>query len=367
MAEEKFKVKKSPLHHFKRDISLDLVLFGFICVCISFVMVYYDVFDRWYVFSRQHEEWELDELFIVAIALLAAGSFMAIRHTFHLDRMLRQLRDTEESLKEERKIKAQNEKLASVGEIAGGMAHEINNALQPAIGMSDILKRRLQGQDPKLGEYVDMIYESSIQARNIVQNVLAFARGRYMDMHFQELHSLVENALAMALPIVPPGIDVKIDLETDTAPEKSPFVLANETGLSQVFSNLLKNASDAMNEKGRVWITLAFENHDEAKADSHNTAPGLYAKITIKDNGPGIPEETLKRIFDPFFTTKSVDKGTGLGLSTSFGLMRQFGGSIYAESVLGQGATFYLLLPILDESQKPEIDYEDDEGDLSLA
>ncbi len=352
--------------HFRKDISFDLILFGIICVGLSFSMVYFDVFERWYHFTRFHEKWELDELFAVAIALLAAGSFMAVRHTIHLDKMIRQLHITEESLREERKIKAQNEKLASVGEIAGGMAHEINNALQPAIGMSDILKRRLENEDPKLTEYVNMIYESSIQARNIVQNVLAFARGRYMDIHFLEAVPAIENSLEMAATILPGGVRLETELAPANVPEFQPYFLINETGLSQIFSNLFKNASDAMNDQGEIKVSLVYEMWEASKADALNIVPGLYAKITVQDTGPGIPEETLKRIFDPFFTTKSVDKGTGLGLSTSFGLMRQFNGAIFAESISGQGATFYLLFPVLDESQRPE-EKDEDEEDLFLV
>lgn len=358
---------KSVIDHFRRDISFDLIVFGIICVTLSFALVHFDVFDRWYYFTRAHEEWELDELVIVVIALMSAGSFMAIRHTFHLDRMFKKLAATEEILKEERKIKAQNDRLASVGEIAGGMAHEINNALQPAIGMSDILKRRLEGQDPKLTEYVNMIYESSLQARNIVQNVLAFARGRYMDMHFVEIRPAFENALEMSMQILPEGVILKANLDPAYVPQKTPYILINETGLSQILSNLFKNAADAMKDKGIITLTLSYEEHDAQKAEMHGIPPGLYAKVEVRDNGPGIPENVMKRIFDPFFTTKSVDKGTGLGLSTSFGLMRQFGGTIYAvETSHFSGACFHLLFPVLDEEQRPE-ETDEKEEDLLLA
>ncbi len=346
--------KKALALKFRKDTLVDIAIIGCVSVVLSGLMARFDIFELWHNFVHMHDEWDLNEVLVVVLSMLVAGTVLAVRHTIRLEKMNDQLEEMQGRLETEQDIKNQNEKLASIGEIAGGMAHEINNALQPAIGMSEILIRRLKDQDPKLTEYVTMIHDSSLQARNIVQNVLSFARGKYMDMHFVTVEEALNEALALSKPMVSATVDLTIDLGNVNAPAQTPYLLINETGLSQIFSNLFKNASDAMGQNGTIDVSLKYKIIDESLSKAHDVKPGPFVEITVRDDGPGMNKEILDKIFDPFFTTKPVDQGTGLGLATSFGIMRQFGGTIYAESKPREGASFYILLPVLKEEERPQ-------------
>jgi len=221
------------------------------------------------------------------------------------------------------------DRLASIGELASGIAHELNNPLTSVIGFSQLL---LEEDIPEnLKEDLGTIYSEAQRASAIVKNLLTFARKHAPMRQTSQVNNILEDVLKLR------AYEHKvnnIELEKNFAPEL-PEIMLDYFQMQQVFLNLIVNAESAMleaNGKGKLAITTGRVN---------NTI-----KVSIADNGPGIAKENLRRVFDPFFTTKEVGKGTGLGLSICHGIVAGHGGKIYAEGEVKQGAKFVVELPL---------------------
>jgi PAS domain S-box-containing protein len=249
--------------------------------------------------------------------------------------------DTTESKKMEEQW-LMTSKLASIGELAAGVAHEINNPLTGVMGYAQLLMdKQAVSQDVK--DDLQKIYEESQRAVKIVQNLLRFARRYKPEKEHADINDLLERTLELE------GYKLRtsnISLTINLVPEL-PLILADSNQLQQVILNLITNAEQAMvrtKRKGKITVTT------EKVKD--------YVRIAITDNGPGISPEHITRIFDPFFTTKEVGSGTGLGLSVSHGIITEHGGRIYAESESGKGATFIIELPVAVEGQQSAVEKE---------
>jgi two-component system NtrC family sensor kinase len=220
------------------------------------------------------------------------------------------------------------DRLASVGEMASGIAHELNNPLTSVIGLSEVLATEEIPENVK--EDVATIRSEARRAAVIVQNMLSFARKHAPRKQLSNINRIIEDVLKLrAYEHRVTGIRVEKELEAGL-----PETLVDYFQIQQAFINVVLNAEQAMAEKkgqGVLKITT-------------RQAEGMI-KVTITDNGPGIEPQNLKRIFDPFFTTKEVGKGTGLGLSICYGIISAHRGRIYAESEPGKGATFIVELP----------------------
>ena len=249
---------------------------------------------------------------------------------------------TERKQAEENERKLQHElsvasRLASIGELASGVAHEINNPLTSVIGFSQMLMAKDIPEDAK--EYLKIINENAERVAKIVKNLLTFARQRKPGKERVDMNSLISRVVELR------AYEMKthnIEVTTEFAPDL-PSTMADGGQLQQVFLNIILNAEQAImtaHNKGNLLIKT------EAK--------GNRIRISFKDDGPGIASENLDRIFHPFFTTKPVGEGTGLGLSLSYGIIKAHKGKIYAESTVGQGATFVVELPIVS-SEQPEL------------
>ncbi len=233
-------------------------------------------------------------------------------------------------------------KLAAVGELAAGVAHEINNPLTGVMGYAQLLMDKQDvSQDVK--DDLQKIYEESQRTVKIVQNLLRFARRYKPGKEHVDINDLLERTLELeSYKLRTSNISLTINL----VPEL-PLILADSNQLQQVILNLITNAEQATvrtKRKGKITVTT------EKVKD--------YVRIAIVDNGPGISPEHITRIFDPFFTTKEVGSGTGLGLSVSHGIITEHGGRIYAESESGKGATFIIELPVAVDSQQSAVEKE---------
>jgi len=223
------------------------------------------------------------------------------------------------------------DRLASIGELASGIAHELNNPLTSVIGFSQLLMEEDIPQNLK--EDLGTIYNEAYRASAIVKNLLTFARKHAPMRQISQINNILEDVLKLR------AYEHKvsnIELEKNFAPELSE-IMVDYFQMQQVFLNLIVNAESAMletNGRGKLVITTS----------SHNNT----VKVSIADNGPGIAKENIRRVFDPFFTTKEVGKGTGLGLSICHGIVTGHGGRIYAESAVNEGATFVVELPLND-------------------
>lgn len=224
-------------------------------------------------------------------------------------------------------------RLAAIGELSAGVAHEINNPLAAIKGFSELLLARYD-LDEAVKSDVEAISKEAQRATKITQNLLSFARRHEPEKCFISIN----EALAKSLDLCAYHMKVNnIDMAVEFDPEL-PKTMADFLQMQQVFVNIIVNAEQAMAEAhGKGRLTVKTQNVDN------------FIRVSFTDNGPGIPEGNLKRVFDPFFTTKEVGKGTGLGLSICYGLVEAHGGRIYAMSREGEGATFIVEIPIVSE------------------
>ncbi|MGA9777879.1 MAG: ATP-binding protein [Verrucomicrobiia bacterium] len=245
-----------------------------------------------------------------------------------------QLEKTVVTLKTTQAQLVQSEKLSAIGKFVAGVAHELNNPLTAVVGFSEILKRGTE--DEKNRRYSDTILKAALRCKRIVQSLLSFARREQPERKLVSINTLIE----MALEIVGYSLRTSnIEVVTQLEP-KLPLVLVDTSQIQQVLLNVINNAQEAIEaggQPGRIQIV------------SETRTPNV--RITIQDNGPGIPREHLRRLFDPFFTTKEVGKGTGLGLSLCYGYIKEHGGTITPSSQLGKGATFTIELPIAEKAE----------------
>ncbi|MGD0766559.1 MAG: ATP-binding protein, partial [Dehalococcoidia bacterium] len=240
------------------------------------------------------------------------------------------LRDvSEEHLMQERLL--QSEKMASVGQLVSGVAHELNNPLTGVTGFAQLLLAR--DLDDQTRRDVETIYSEAERAAKIVENLLSFARRRKAQKGLVNLNTLLERVLELR------SYDLRvknIELELDLDP-RLPLTMSDPDQIQQVFFNVITNAEHAM-----------LSAHAGGKLRVRSRAERGYIRLSFSDDGLGIPPENLRRVFDPFFTTKEGGQGTGLGLTISYGIVDDHGGRIRVESRAGKGATFIVELPIVE-------------------
>jgi two-component system NtrC family sensor kinase len=225
-------------------------------------------------------------------------------------------------------ILAQSEKMAAVGQLAAGIAHEINNPLTVILANAQLLGRDLNDNADAL-EAVDLISKAGTRALQVVRNLLNFARKEQFDLKATDINATIYHALEMLRHET-----LERDAEITFEPaEYLPMIKASQDNLQGVWLNMLLNAMDSTGErKPKIRIVTS--------------QGGSEIRVTISDNGAGIPPENVKRIFDPFFTTKGAGRGTGLGLSICHRIIKQHGGHIQVDSIKDQGTTFAIILPI---------------------
>jgi len=256
-----------------------------------------------------------------------------------------------EDITERRALEEQlrhSQKMEAVGRLAGGVAHDFNNLLTVIKGYSDLLMNEIDSADPMYGE-VEEIRKAADRAASLTRQLLAFSRRQVLAPKVLDLNSIITNMDKLLRRLL--GEDVELTIRLDT---KLGHVKADPGQLEQVIMNLAVNARDAMPEGGHITIETGNFDLDENDSREHAMAkPGRYAMFKVTDTGTGMDAETLSRIFEPFFTTKEMGKGTGLGLSTVYGIVKQSGGYIWADSQPGQGASFRVLLPIVEAVTEP--------------
>ncbi len=230
------------------------------------------------------------------------------------------------------------QRVESIGTLAGGIAHDLNNVLAPIMMSIDLLRQTVTGEEDQ--ELLDAIAISAKRGAEMVSQVLSFARGmggRRIAVRAKHLIGDVERIVTDTFP-------KNIDIRTLVRPDMWTIV-GDPTQLQQVLLNLCVNARDAMPDGGQISITAENTAVNEEDAGPAGAAPGNYVCIEVEDTGVGIAPNVLGRIFDPFFTTKEIGKGTGLGLSTSLGIVTSHGGSLRVDSQVGRGTRFRILLP----------------------
>jgi len=224
------------------------------------------------------------------------------------------------------------EKLASIGQLSAGVAHEINNPLGTIMIYAHLLLKGMDKDDPRI-EDIELIIGEANRAKEIVQGLLSFARETKLRQGLMNVSDLLEDVLSL---VINQSLFHNIRIEKSFV-QDMPIIVADETKLKQVFLNIILNAAQAMEGNGKLTISTIIDKK--------------HIKVKIQDTGPGIPPENMGKLFSPFFTTK--EKGTGLGLAISYGIVERHGGKIDVDSELGKGSTFIISLPIsIDEEDE---------------
>jgi len=228
-----------------------------------------------------------------------------------------------------------SEKMASIGLLAAGVAHEVNTPLTGISSYTQMLRKHVEPSDPR-APLLEKIEKQTFRAAKIINNLLNFSRSGSSEMERLDVNKILLDVLSL-LEHQLQGARIKIrrELAGDL-----PFVRGNENRIQQVFFNLILNARDAMPKGG--WLTLSTQAEDGEVI------------LNVRDTGHGIRREDIKRIYDPFFTTKGIGRGTGLGLSVSYGIIQEHGGAIQVESVPGKGTSFRVTLPALQLTEAAE-------------
>jgi PAS domain S-box-containing protein len=274
-----------------------------------------------------------DMRLLTAIGDMAANAIQ--RQTLHddLQTQLVILRDAQARL-------VQSEKLAAIGQLVSGVAHELNNPLTSVVLYSQIVQHEKLGETAR--QNLSKVVSEALRAGRIVRGLLDFARQRPMDRMQVRVDEIIKSSIELVAYELNAN-DIRLDLQLAPA---LPVIMADPHQLTQVFVNLLQNAWQAMSAAhGHGILKIATEVGESIyRTHAHEKTP--VVRIRFEDDGPGIPEAIIGRIFDPFFTTKPEGKGTGLGLSICHGIISEHGGHIWAESAEGQGTNFIIELPI---------------------
>jgi PAS domain S-box-containing protein len=274
-------------------------------------------------------------------------------------------RDITESRQLEEKFR-HAQRMESIGTLASGVAHDLNNILAPVLMAAGMLKDRVPGERDR--EMLAMVESSAQRGASIIRQLLTFSRGSEGARVCVQLRHLIKEMEHLMRETFPREIKIGVK-----EPRELWTVLADATQMHQVLINLCVNARDAMPKGGKLQITTENIQMDEILARSHpNAKPGPYVTVAVSDTGTGIPPENLERIFDPFFTTKGEGKGTGLGLSTVIGIVKSHGGFVTVVSEPNRGTTFKVYLPatgstelVMREASKAPIPIGD--GELVLV
>ena len=234
----------------------------------------------------------------------------------------------------------QSQKMQAIGQLAGGVAHDFNNLLTAISGHCDLLLLRHDQGDPDYNDLVQ-INQNANRAAALVGQLLAFSRKQTLRLEEVDLRDTLSELTHLLNRLVGETVTLTLDHEPVLH-----ALRADKRQLEQVVMNLVVNARDAMASGGEISIRTRNVTYREAKNRDRATVPaGDYVAIEIIDQGVGIPNDKLQKIFEPFYTTKRTGEGTGLGLSTAYGIVKQSGGFIFADSVPGQGSTFTLVFP----------------------
>ena len=246
----------------------------------------------------------------------------------------------------------QSQKMDAVGQLAGGVAHEVNNMMTAVIGFGELVMGRLPPGDPVRADVAEMV-KAGERAARITQQLLAFSRKQIRQPKVLDFGRLIRDLSTLLRRLLGADLELRLDL-----PEGPSSVKADRNQIEQMLVNLTVNARDAMDPGGVFTLNVSHEFLDVAFGREHGLTtfrPGPFLLLRASDNGHGMEDAVRERAFDPFFTTKPVGKGTGLGLSTVYGIVKQSDGFIWLLSEAGHGTTVMVYLPVVQQLRVSEV------------
>ncbi len=239
----------------------------------------------------------------------------------------------------------QAQKMETVGRLAAGLAHDLNNMLMSVAGYVSVAASILEKKDGRLHGYMKEAEKGLRMADELLRKLVQLSRKQKLTFEEKEINAVVRNVLSVSGKMFPPAVEVRTELYEGTL-----HVFCDETAVSQVLMNIIVNAKDAMDGEG--LLKVASRPVDVDVMGKEGLKPGKYAVVEISDTGPGISRDQLQHVFEPFFTTKRG--GTGLGLSVAYSIVRRHGGNITVDSEPGKGSTFSVYLPRYDTEEEKE-------------
>ncbi|MGD9186659.1 MAG: ATP-binding protein [Desulfobacteraceae bacterium] len=271
----------------------------------------------------------------------ASGAVIGTRATF-LDITDRKLADKEKKVLENKLRHSQ--KMESIGTLAGGIAHDFNNILASIVGYTELALGDCK-PGSLMEENLNEVYIASLRARDLVKQILAFARQTNEETRPVAVHNVAKEVLKLIRSTIPVTIEIEQQLQSDA------LVMGNPAQIHQIILNLCTNAAQAMeDEGGRLTVNLkAVHIKADSAARSPDIDPGDYLELTVSDTGTGIAPQIAESIFEPYFTTKETGKGTGMGLAVVHGIVKRYGGDITIQSDVNKGTRFTVYLPIFKQ------------------
>jgi len=328
-----------------RHVQVIAILFVALSILLAILFIELDVSERFFEFSRHHENWELDEIFLALLSVIIAFSLTSVL-VLNLV-MTRLIAALEQQVEAEKKL-IQNRKIQSMGSMLGGVAHSMNNHLQPILTLSRVVKNDLP-ENSSLHEDIKRISNAAESASQILKRILTFASSKNDTREKKgcNIASSTQEGTALAVATLPSSITLEKHIHAhDSA------VGISDVDLEIIILNLFSNAVDSL--QGQVGkISVSLKDCDEHEIEKYALDDSkAWVCLSVSDTGIGMNEEQKVRMFDPFYTTKAVEKGTGLGLSENYGIVTQAGGTIEVETRQNQGTSIYVYLPLLEKSDQ---------------
>lgn len=264
------------------------------------------------------------------------------------ERLRKEIKAHEREKKEKETLErqlVQAHKMESIGTLAGGIAHDFNNILSSVIGYTELTLDDIE-KGTTTADNLQEVYKGGMRARDLVKQILAFARQSDESMKPIQIQPIVKEVLKLIRSTIPTTIEINADMKSDA------LIMGNPTQIYQVMMNLCTNAAHAMKENGG-YLNISLKNYDIGESQSGKMPElekGPYIEMKVADTGIGITPDIIESIFEPYFTTKAPGEGTGMGLAMVHGIVESHGGKITVQSALGKGTQFTIFLPISKET-----------------
>lgn len=317
------------------------ISFVLLAAILSGALIEFDAFERFYAYTRDHEDWELDEIAMAMAATLLA--FVVVTSIAAFVVMRRLITEVHNSMELERQL-AHGRKLEAVGTLIFGVAHSVNNFLVPILTLSK-LTRKSADTDSVLYRDMDKVVQAVEGASAVLRDVLVFTRWAENDEKSCQIEDALRSTLPLARVAAPSTVHVRDNIDPTPGTVDVSF-----TDLQTIVLNFTSNGTAAIGANvGEIIVGLRTEILTSALTlGVMELKPGNYAVLSVSDSGAGMDGETLRRAIEPFFTTKEVGQGTGLGLSMAHGIVTSAGGGIDIESDVGSGTVVRVYLPLRD-------------------